>query len=208
MTPTLYLASTSPARAQILRDIGLLAQVISPPVDEDAAVAALAPPHDAAIIALHLAQLKAESVLSEGIDGLVLGGDSVFECDGEFLGKPHDPDVAVSRWKAMRGHRGILHSGLWVIDHTGGMFRAAIGEVTNATVHFRGDITDAEIDDYVATGEPLKVAGAFTLDAKGAAFIERVEGDPWAVVGMSATSLRSLIRKLGHDYTPLWASQT
>ena len=199
MTPTLYLASTSPARAQILRDIGLLAQVISPPVDEDAAVAALAPPHDAATIALHLAQLKAESVLSEGIDGLVLGGDSVFECDGEFLGKPHDPDVAVSRWKAMRGHRGILHSGLWVIDHTGGMFRAAIGEVTNATVHFRGDITDAEIDDYVATGEPLKVAGAFT---------ERVEGDPWAVVGMSATSLRSLIRKLGHDYTPLWASQT
>ena len=204
MAPALYLASTSPARAQILRDIGLTATIIQPDVYEEAAVDALPRPHDAATVALHLAQLKAESVLAVEIDGLVLGGDSVFEFDGELLGKPHDPDIAAARWKAMRGHRGMLHSGLWVIDHTGGTFRAGIGEVTHATVHFRGDITDAEIDDYVATGEPLKVAGAFTLDAKGAAFIERVEGDPWAVVGMSATSLRSLIRKLGHDYTSLW----
>ena len=109
MAPALYLASTSPARAQILRDIGLTATIIPPGVDEEAAVDALPRPHDVATVALHLAQLKAESVLTVEIDGLVLGGDSVFEFDGELLGKPHDPDIAAARWKAMRGHRGILH---------------------------------------------------------------------------------------------------
>jgi septum formation protein len=200
----LYLASTSPARAQILKDVGLAATIIAPEVDEEQAVGEMEAPHDAGLIALHLAQLKAESVLAPDVDGLVIGGDSVFEFGGEFLGKPHTPETAIRRWMAMRGNSGILHSGLWVIDHTGGQVQGAAGEVSHAHVHFRDDISDSEIADYVATGEPLEVAGAFTLDAKGAAFIDKIEGDSWAVVGMSARSLRSLIRSLGHDYTSLW----
>ena len=104
----------------------------------------------------------------------------------------------------MRGRTGVLHSGLWVIDHTGGVMSGGQGHVSHAEVSFSGDISDSEIDAYVATEEPLTVAGAFTLDAKGAAFIERVTGDPWAVVGMSASALRMLVLSLGHDYTSLW----
>ena len=202
----LYLASTSPARAQIIADIGLSAEVLSPDVDEEAVVAEMTSP-TAVSIAQHLAERKAESALTPDVDGLVIGGDSVFEFDGEFLGKPHTADVATKRWKAMRGRSGILHSGLCVIDHTGGAHRGSLSEVSSAEVFFRADVTDDEIAAYVATGEPLSVAGAFTLDARGAAFIEKIVGDSWAVVGMSATSLRSLITGLGHDYTGLWATR-
>jgi septum formation protein len=201
----LFLASTSPARAQILLDIGLSATIIAPHVDEDAVVASMTHEKTAASIALHLARLKAESILGPQIDGLVLGGDSVFEFGGEFLGKPHLPEVATRRWKDMRGRTGVLHSGLWVVDNTGGVMRGGQGHVSHAEVSFSSDISDSEIDAYVATKEPLTVAGAFTLDAKGAAFIEEVRGDPWAVVGMSASALRMLVLSLGHDYTSLWA---
>jgi septum formation protein len=201
----LFLASTSPARAQILLDIGLSATIVAPHVNEDAVVASMTHEKTAASIALHLARLKAESILGPQIDGLVLGGDSVFEFGGEFLGKPHTPEVATRRWKDMRGRTGVLHSGLWVVDNTGGVMRGGQGHVSHAEVSFSSDISDSEIDAYVATKEPLTVAGAFTLDAKGAAFIEEVRGDPWAVVGMSASALRMLVLSLGHDYTSLWA---
>ena len=202
----LYLASTSPARAQIITDIGLSAQILTPTVDEDAVVAQMVSP-TAVSIAQHLAERKAQSALAPDVDGLVIGGDSVFEFEGQFLGKPHTADVATERWKAMRGKSGILHSGLCVIDHTGGAQENSLSEVSSATVFFRSDVTDQEIADYVATGEPLLVAGAFTLDARGAAFIDKIEGDSWAVVGMSAASLRALITGLGHDYTALWNGQ-
>jgi len=201
---TLYLASTSPARAKILSDIGLKATPLTPTVDEDAAVWAMTGEKTAPAVALHLARLKAESALGPEIDGLVIGGDSVFDFDGELLGKPHHADVAAARWRKMRGNTGTLHSGLWVIDHTGGTLRGSAGRVSHAEISFSADVSDAEIDSYVATGEPLKVAGAFTLDGRGAAFIEQVGGDPWAVVGMSASALRALIRELGHDYHTLW----
>lgn len=201
---TLYLASTSPARRQIIADIGLSAEILTPDVDEEAVVEAMPTPHTAADIALHLAMLKARSVLSPEIDGLVVGGDSVFEIDNELHGKPLTEDNAKARWRQMRGNTGVLSSGLWVIDHTGGVLRGELGEVSNARVHFAADIGDDEIDAYVATGEPLPVAGAFTLDSRGAALIDRIEGDSWAVVGMSAASLRRLIRGLGHSYTDLW----
>lgn len=202
----LYLASTSPARAQIITDIGLRAHILAPDVDEDAVVAQMDSP-TAVSIAQHLAERKAESALAPDVDGLVIGGDSVFEFDGQSLGKPHTADVAIERWKAMRGRSGILHSGLCVIDHTGGVNRGSLSQVSSAEVFFRADMTDDEIADYVATGEPLAVAGAFTLDARGAAFIEKIVGDSWAVVGMSAASLRSLITGLGHNYTSLWGTR-
>ena len=201
----LYLASTSPARRKILSDIGLSAKIVSPDVDEDEVVASMPTPHSAERIALTLARLKAESVIGPDIDGLIIGGDSVFALGEQLHGKPLTPEVAISRWHMMRGHTGELVSGLWVIDHTGGSVQGSIGEVSSATISFSKDLSDDAIKAYVATGEPLQVAGAFTLDSKGAAFIDSVEGDPYAVVGMSARSLRRLIESLGHSFTDLWS---
>lgn len=200
----LYLASTSPARKKILTDIGLDPILLAPDLDEEQAVKDMEQPTTAENVALHLAKLKAESALSPDVDGLVIGGDSVFDLGGSLYGKPHQPDVARSRWQAMVGNTGTLYSGLWLIDHTGGSPKASTGLVSSATLKFAADMSLAEIDAYIATGEPLSVAGAFTLDGRGAAFIESLEGDPYAVVGLSAYALRSLVLELGHDYTGLW----
>jgi septum formation protein len=209
----LYLASTSPARLATLRAVGIEPIAIPSKVDEEAAVAAAGPLSAADMVQL-LARLKAEAVVDpdferdgvapEPFDGLVLGGDSAFELDGEIYGKPHLPEVARQRWDAQRGRSGVLHSGHWLIDARGGVIGQAIGGVAEARVHFADDITDAEIDAYIATGEPLEVAGAFTIDSKGAGFIERVEGDPHAVVGLSVPLVRKLVRALGVEWTDLW----
>ncbi|HEY4226622.1 MAG TPA: nucleoside triphosphate pyrophosphatase [Pseudolysinimonas sp.] len=205
----LYLASTSPARLATLRAVGIEPIAIPSKVDEEAAVAAAGPLSAADMVQL-LARLKAEAVVDpafgapEPFDGLVLGGDSAFEIDGEVHGKPHLPEVARQRWYAQRGRSGLLHSGHWLIDARGGVIGQAIGGVAEARVHFADDITDAEIDAYVATGEPLEVAGSFTIDSKGAGFIERIEGDPHAVVGLSVPLLRKLVRQLGVEWTDLW----
>jgi septum formation protein len=198
----LFLASTSPARLATLRAVGVEPVAIAPGVDEDAAVAA-AGPLEAPEMVMLLARLKAEAVAAAHpeLDGLILGGDSAFELDGVVYGKPHRPEVARERWHAQRGHAGLLHSGHWLIDTRTG---AAAGAPAVARVEFAADITDAEIDAYIATGEPLKVAGAFTIDARGAAFIERIEGDPHAVVGLSVPLLRQLVRSLGIEWTSLW----
>jgi septum formation protein len=119
-------------------------------------------------------------------------------------GKPHLPEVARERWRAQRGRTGVLHSGHWLIDARGGIVGGAIGETAAATVHFADDIADDEIDAYIATGEPLEVAGAFTIDSKGAGFITGVEGDPHTVVGLSVPLLRRLVRRLGIEWPRLW----
>jgi septum formation protein len=198
----LILASTSPARLATLRLAGIEPVTIAPGVDEDAAVAAAGPLAAPEMVML-LARLKAEAVASAhpDLDGLILGGDSAFELDGVVYGKPHLPAVARDRWLAQRGRSGLLHSGHWLIDTRTGR---ATGSPAVAAVRFAADITDAEIDAYVATGEPLQVAGAFTIDARGAAFIERIEGDPHAVVGLSIPLLRTLVRSLGIEWTDLW----
>jgi septum formation protein len=198
----LILASTSPARLATLRLAGIEPVTIAPGVDEDAAVAAAGPLAAPEMVML-LARLKAEAVASAhpDLDGLILGGDSAFELDGVVYGKPHLPDVARDRWLAQRGRSGLLHSGHWLIDTRTGR---ATGSPAVAAVRFAADITDAEIDAYIATGEPLQVAGAFTIDARGAAFIERIEGDPHAVVGLSIPLLRTLVRSLGIEWTDLW----
>ena len=205
----LYLASTSPARLATLRAVGIDPITIPSKVDEEAAVAAAGTLTPAAMVQL-LARLKAEAILdpsfgdAQQLDGLVLGGDSAFELDGEIFGKPHLPEVARERWYSQRGRSGVLHSGHWLIDARHGLVGQAIGGVAEARVHFADDITDAEIDAYIATGEPLEVAGAFTIDSKGAGFIERIEGDPHAVVGLSIPLLRKLVRQLGVEWTGLW----
>lgn len=202
----LYLASTSPARKQTLTQVGLSPLILDHHVDEEALVAEATQngPVPPPVIVQLLARAKAEDACAPGITGLVIGGDSVFEVDGEVFGKPHTPENAKARWLRQRGQSGVLYSGHWVADVRDGEIVAGVGDHTEATVTFRSDITDDEIDAYIATGEPLKVAGAFTIDARGAAFIERIDGDPYTVVGMSVAKLRDLIRQLGFSFTDLW----
>lgn len=201
----LVLASTSPARLATLRAAGVEPLTISPGVDEDAVVAAAGHLEPAAMVEL-LARAKAEAVAdSRGstLDGLILGGDSAFVIDGIIHGKPHLPEVARERWVRQRGRTGVLYSGHWLIDHRGGDNHGGIGIVTHAEVTF-ADVTDAEIDAYIATGEPLHVAGAFTIDSLGGPFIESIVGDPHTVVGLSLPALRNLVRSFGIDWTDLW----
>jgi septum formation protein len=202
----LYLASTSPARRQTLSQVGLRPLILDHNVDEEALVQEATahgpvPPSD--IVQL-LARAKAEDAVHPGVTGLVLGGDSVFAVDGEVFGKPHTPETATARWVRQRGKTGVLYSGHWLAEVKDGVIVEGVGGHTEASVTFRDDITDDEIDAYVATGEPLKVAGAFTIDARGAAFIDRIDGDPYTVVGVSVSKLRELIRQLGYSFTDLW----
>jgi septum formation protein len=197
----LVLASTSPARLATLRAVGIDPLPVAPGVDEEAAVAAAGPSSAPDMVQL-LARLKAEAVANRGEhEGLVLGGDSAFEIDGVIHGKPHTAERARERWHAQRGRSGLLHSGHWLIDTRTG---TAVGAPAVARVTFADDITDAEIDAYIATGEPLSVAGAFTIDSRGAGFITSIEGDPHAVVGLSVPLLRTLVRSLGIEWTALW----
>lgn len=196
--PTFVLASQSPARLATLQAAGIDPTVIVSGVDESQV-------HDVppAELALRLAQLKAHAVAERPevpTAALVLGCDSVLELDGEALGKPADAADAVARWRAMRGRAGILHSGHCLIDTASGESRSATG---STTVHF-ADVTDEEIDAYVATGEPLHVAGAFTLDGYAGGFITRIEGDHHNVIGVSLPLLRELVRDLGHAWPGLW----
>ncbi|WP_326562567.1 Maf family protein [Micromonospora sp. NBC_01796] len=194
------LASASPARRKSLQAAGIEPEVLVSGVDESKANADLAE-----TLCLDLARLKAEAITervrptSEPMT-LVLGCDSVLAFDGEILGKPVDADEAIRRWKQMRGRSGVLHSGHCLIDVTGGRRAEA---VASTTVHF-ADIADDEITAYVATGEPLQVAGAFTIDGLGGPFVERVEGDPGTVVGLSLPLLRNLLAELDVRITDLW----
>jgi septum formation protein len=208
----LYLASTSPARLATLRAAGIEPLLLNPGVDEDAVVAAERPAGAADMVQL-LARVKAEAVVGrtvdgEPIDGFILGGDSAFELDGAVYGKPHLPEIARERWHLQRGRAGLLHSGHWLIDHRGGSLATsgpvAAGGVATATVRFADDLTDEELDAYIATGEPLRVAGAFTIDSLGAPFIESVDGDPHAVVGLSLALLRKLVGRFGVAWPELW----
>jgi septum formation protein len=211
----LYLASTSPARLSLLRAAGIEPILISPGVDEDEAVAqeeaTLGRPLTAPETVTLLARAKAEAVIGqevdgEPIDGFVLGGDSAFEIDGEVLGKPHVPEVAAARWRQMaRTGHGVLHSGHHLIDHRGGRPHSGHSKHASAALRFADDLTEAEIAHYVASGEPLEVAGAFTIDGRAAAFITEIEGTPSAVVGLSVPVLRHLLRvHFGIEWHSLW----
>jgi septum formation protein len=136
------------------------------------------------------------------VDGhvLVLGCDSVLAFDGQVLGKPTDPHDAVRRWRAMRGRSGVLYTGHCLIDTRTGTSAAA---VASTTVHF-ADLSDTEIAAYVATGEPLRVAGAFTIDGFGGPFVDRIEGDPGTVIGLSLPLLRRLMSELGMEIINFW----
>ena len=198
MTVVLVLASASPARLATLRSAGVEPVVIVSGVDESR-LDGLPP----AELALQLAELKCATVAERDdvpSDALVLGCDSVLELDGEAHGKPADAEDAVRRWRRMRGRSGLLHSGHCLRDTADGRTAAA---TASTVVHF-ADLDDDEIAAYVATGEPLHVAGAFTIDGLGGAFVSGIEGDHHTVVGVSLPLLRELTAELGHRWTDLW----
>ena len=136
-----------------------------------------------------------------GAGAFVVGCDSMLEIDGRIVGKPGDPETAVERWRSMRGATGTLHTGHTLVRLPDG---ATAEGVSSTVVHFARP-SDAEIEAYVATGEPLWCAGAFTIDGLGGAFVEGVEGDPHGVVGLSLPLLRRLVIELGGSWTDLWA---
>jgi septum formation protein len=204
----LFLASTSPARLQTLRQVGITPSVLRHTVDEEALVekATAAGPIPAREMVQLLARAKAQDAARlAGVTGLILGGDSLFEVDGEIFGKPHTPERARQRWHRQRGQTGVLHSGHTLIHSEDGAVVAEASVATQTSVTFVDDLSDEEIDAYIATGEPLKVAGAFTIDAKGAGFIESIDGDPYTVVGLSVAALRRMVLQLGFSYTDLWS---
>jgi septum formation protein len=195
----LVLASASPARLATLRSAGLDPVVIVSGVDESQ-LDGLPP----AELALQLAELKCAAVAERGdlpAGALVLVCDSVLELDGEALGKPADAVEATRRWQAMRGRSGVLHTGHCLRDGATDQVAAA---TASTTVHF-AEVTDDEIAAYVATREPLHVAGAFTVDGLGGAFVTGIEGDHHNVVGVSLPLVRELAAELGHPWTDLWA---
>ncbi|MBN2177742.1 MAG: septum formation inhibitor Maf [Demequinaceae bacterium] len=222
MPVSLVLASASPARLSTLRSAGIEPTVIVADIDEDGLLANardLFSEHHSAGLGPELllrdqpfivASAKAEWVQEHhDPDALILGCDSMLEFRGELLGKPHTPEVARERWREVRGQSAILHTAHALIDNRiespdSDAIGGRAGDTSSTIVRF-ADLTDAEIDAYVATGEPLGVAGGFTIDGLGGPFVEGIDGDHHGVVGLSLPLLRHLLIRLGLSITDLWS---
>ena len=194
----LVLASASPARLALMRQAGLTPEVVVSQVDESAVRAARVGEQ----VAL-LAAAKARAVADRETDALVVGADSLLEFRGQPLGKPADVHDARDRWQRMSGKSGVLHTGQALFDVRAGQVVSRDVAVVSTVVHFASP-TPQEIEAYLATGEPLAVAGGFTLDGLGAPFVRRVDGDPAAVVGLSLAMLRIQLGRRGLAITDLW----
>ncbi|HKS47673.1 MAG TPA: nucleoside triphosphate pyrophosphatase [Amycolatopsis sp.] len=198
------LASASPARLGVLRSAGIDPSVLVSGVDEDAVAAALSDPTPAGLVTA-LALAKAEAVAERVADAeaVVVGCDSMLSIGGEMVGKPGVPEVARKRWAQMAGGSGELLTGHAVLRIEGGRrTRQAVGSQVT-TVRF-ADLSPDELEAYVATSEPLEVAGAFTLDGLGGWFVEGIDGDPSSVIGISLPLTRRLLAEVGVGVVDLW----
>lgn len=193
----LVLASQSPSRRMLLEQGGVKPVLRPAHIDEDAIIASL---HsvDAATTVSTLARAKAETAIAEFPGDVVVGCDSMLLLDGELLGKPHTVEATIKRWKAQRGKEAQLltghavwFGGEWVVD-------------TVATTIRFGDVSDADIEAYARSGQPLECAGAFTLEALGSWFIDAIEGDPTSVIGLSIPLLRRCLYRFGLDASDFW----
>ncbi|MEV5838560.1 nucleoside triphosphate pyrophosphatase [Nocardia sp. NPDC052112] len=203
----LVLASASPARRAVLRSAGIEPVVRISDVDEDAVAAALPPGTAPEVVVVELARAKARSVAATipdfAADCVVVGCDSMLLVDGELQGKPHTPEVARARWSAMAGRSADLITGHCVLRMRDGEIVAESVDCSSTTVHFAKPESE-ELDAYIASGEPLQVAGAFTLDGMGGWFVDRIDGDPSSVIGIGLPLLRRLLGDVGVGIAQLW----
>ncbi|MFW0784287.1 nucleoside triphosphate pyrophosphatase [Gordonia sp. CPCC 206044] len=209
-TTSVVLGSASPARLRVLRDAGLDPRVIVSAVDEDALLSSLATaaPHE---IVVRLAAAKADAVVAtvvaetraDDAEVVILTCDSMLLFDGALTGKPHTADVAREQWRRMRGRTAELLTGHQVTRLRGDAVVGSAHSAVATLIRF-ADIDDATIDAYVATGEPLSVAGAFTLDGLGGWFIDGIDGDPSSVIGIGLPTVRRLLGEVDVDITTLW----
>ncbi|MGL6236743.1 MAG: Maf family protein [Segniliparus sp.] len=202
------LASGSPSRKALLLAAGVEPDIVVSDVDEEAVAAGLGPEAAPGEVVAALAEAKAEAVaerlLSElATDTVIIAADSAFLLDGELHGKPHLPEVAWERWQKMSGRVGTLLTGHCLLRIADGQIVARAHEVGRADIRF-GDLTSEDARAYLATGEPLEVAGAFTLEGRGSWFIERIEGDPSTVIGLGLPVLRKLLADVGLGVAALW----
>ncbi|MCD2197411.1 Maf-like protein [Actinomycetospora endophytica] len=207
----LVLASASPARLGVLRSAGVEPTVLVSDVDEESLLAALGDASPAEKVT-GLAMAKARSVAGRvaaevdgGFDGVVIGCDSMLDLDGELVGKPGTTEAARARWQQIAGGHGELVTGHAVIRLRGGLPESEISGHAATMVTF-GSPTELELEAYLASGEPLAVAGAFTLDGLGGWFVEGIQGDPANVVGISLPLTRHLLAELGVAISDLWAT--
>jgi septum formation protein len=192
------LASASPARLAVLRAAGVHPEVIVSGVDEDAYTAS-----STGELTGLLATAKASAVAATLTDGLVIGCDSMLDLDGQAYGKPDSPAEAVERWQQMSGRSGTLYTGHCLIDASTGKQTEAVAATT---VRF-SSVTEDEISAYVGTGEPLNMAGAFTIEGLGGWFVDSIDGDHNNVIGISVPLLRRLFRELGVTIPDLWGNR-
>ncbi|MFI2475748.1 nucleoside triphosphate pyrophosphatase [Nocardia xishanensis] len=207
MTTTLVLASASPARREVLRSAGIDPVVRVSDVDEDAVAATLPAGSAPQTVVIELARAKAAAVAATipefAADCIVVGCDSMLLVDGVLQGKPHTPEVARARWADMAGRSADLITGHCVLRMRGGEIVAEAVDCSATTVHFAKP-EPGELDAYIATGEPLQVAGAFTLDGLGGWFVDRIDGDPSSVIGIGLPLLRRLLGDVGVGIAQLW----
>ncbi len=202
MSFPVILASASPARLMLLRSQNIKPIVIPSEINEKE-IEAQYKNSATEVIVKELSIAKANYVLSNSISldsGILIAADSMLEFNSQSLGKPLNAENAIERWQQMRGKTGILHTGHTVIRLDN---KQTITRVISTKVEF-ANVDDQEILDYVATTEPLHVAGAFTIDSLGAAFVKQVHGDHSNVVGLSLPALREIVRELGLSWTSLW----
>ena len=189
------LASASPARLKLLRMVGIEPTVCKSDFDENSIQI-----EDAAELVTTLARCKAETVAPKFDNALVLGCDSVLTINDRIYGKPESPQIAIARWRGMRGKIGILYTGHVLIDlkQQRQVIRCGITKV------YFANISDRTIEAYVATGEPLQCAGSFALEGKGGMFVDKIEGCHSNVIGLSLPLLYQMIEKLGYSVTDFW----
>ena len=203
------LASASPGRRMVLRQAGIDPLVVVSGVDEDAVLAAQGPDAAPGDVANALAAAKAEQVVAD-LDSavtsncVVIGCDSMLFIDGALRGKPESVDAAREQWESMRGRPGVLHSGHCVIRMRDGAVTHREVECGTTTINFATP-TDDELTAYLASGESLRVAGAFTIDGLGGWFVDGIDGDPSNVVGLSLPTMRRLFARVGLSIAELWS---
>lgn len=197
--PRLILASASAGRLRLLRQAGFDPQVIVSGVDESAVTGT-----DPRALVMELALAKASAVAALVTEGLVVGADSVLDLDGEVLGKPTDAEAARNRWATLSGRSGVLRTGQALFLVVDGAVRATDVSAAAATVRF-GKPDEAELEAYLRSGEPIQVAGAFTIDGLGGQFIDSIDGDAGTVIGLSLPLLRIQAARLGVRLTDLWS---